>query len=199
MRARCDPRGITEAARILSGGGVVVFPTDTVYGIGCDPFDKAAVGRIYSIKNRDPANPLPVLAYSAEAAREIARLDGSSAKVADRLWPGPLTIVLGVRDRRLRDTLNVGEKVAVRVPGHRCTLDLLRRCRYLVGTSANVSGAGSATDPAECERSVDGYDLLLDGGVLAGGGESTIIEFAGGELRIHREGAVTREEVLAAL
>ena len=195
----CGPDGAEMASRVLSRGGIVIFPTDTVYGIGCDPFDKTAVSRIYSVKGRDPAKPLPVLAHSADAASELAHFDARTKRIAGRMWPGQLTIVLPLREKRLEETLGIRDKIAVRVPDHGCAQQMLSRCRYVVGTSANVSGGGPATDPLECKESMTGYDLLLDGGKISGRGESTIIEFAGDKLEIHREGAIKKEEVLAAL
>ena len=199
MKARCDPDGIRRANKILADGGVIVFPTDTVYGIGCSPFNENAVKRVYSLKNRDPAKPLPVLVYSKEVAETIAIFDDSSEKIAARMWPGPMTIVLSLREEKLKKTLGISKKIAVRVPDHRCTLELLSKCRYVVGTSANVSGAKSIIDPRECQRHMGGYDLLLDGGKISGDGESTVIEFVGGKLKIHREGSIRREEILKVL
>lgn len=199
MRLNCDSEGVKEASRILSEGGVVVFPTDTVYGVGCNPFDKNAVKRIYKIKNREPSKPLPVLTYSKETAEKIVEFDRDSERIADTMWPGPLTIILKTKEEKIKESLNVEEKVAVRVPNHRCTLELLRLCRYVVGTSANLSGSQSTTDPEECERDIVGYDLLLDGGKIAGRGESTIIEMSGGELKIHREGEIKKGDILGLL
>ena len=199
MRAKCDPDGIKAACKVISGGGVVIFPTDTVYGIGCNPFDKNAVRKIYSIKNRLPGKLLPVLVYSKEAAKEIATFDTDAEKVADKMWPGPLTIILSIRDKKLNEALNAGGKIAVRVPDHSCTLELLRQCKYVVGTSANISGKKPVTDPEECEKNMDGHDLMLDGGRITSRGESTIVEFATRGLKIHREGAIKKEEVLDVL
>lgn len=199
MRVSCDSDGVKEASRILAEGGVVVFPTDTVYGIGCNPFDRNAVKRIYKIKNREPSKPLPVLTFSKEMAKKIVEFDKDSERIADTMWPGSLTIILKTKEKKLKESLNVEEKVAVRVPNHRCTLELLQYCKYVVGTSANVSGAQSTADPEECERSMDGYDLLLDGGRIASRGESTIIEMAEGELKIHREGKIKKEDILGLL
>lgn len=199
MRVNCDSDGVKEASKILSDGGVVVFPTDTVYGIGCNPFDKNAVKKIYKIKNREPSKPLPVLTYSKDTAKKIVVFDKDSERIADAMWPGSLTIILKTKEKKLRESLNVKEKIAVRVPDHRCTLELLKHCKYVVGTSANMSGAQSTADPEECERSVDGYDLLLDGGKIASRGESTIIEMVGEELKIHRDGEIKKEDILGLL
>ena len=91
------------------------------------------------------------------------------------------------------------EKVAVRVPNHKCTLELLKHCKYIVGTSANVSGTKSTTDPKECERSMKGYDLLLDSGRISSKGESTIIELVEGQLVVHRKGEIKKEDILGVL
>ena len=196
MMKSCDIDGIRDADRVLSAGGIVIFPTDTVYGMGCDPFNRDAVSKIYKIKNREYSKPLPVLTYSKETAKKIAYFDSYSERIANSMWPGPLTIILKIRDERLKETLNVTDKVAVRVPNHRCTLELLKLCKYIVGTSANVSGAGSAIDPRECEG-IAGYDFMLDGGMITNGKESTIVEMVGKDLKIHRHGAIKEEEVLS--
>lgn len=196
MRTNCDLDGIKKAVEILSNGGIVVFPTDTVYGIGCNPFDKKAVNKIYKIKNRDYAKPLPILTYSKKTAKDIAIFDKYSEKIADIMWPGSLTIILKIKDKKLKETLNVKEKIAVRVPNHTCTLKLLKRCKHIVGTSANISGVKSTTNPNECN--ID-CDLLLDDGIITSEGESTIIELIDDKLKIHRKGKIKREELLKIL
>ena len=199
MRVKCGPGGIAKANETLARGGIVIFPTDTVYGIGCNPFDGEAVKKIYKIKGRKPAKPLPVLTFSTSTAKKIAVLDGDSEKIAAKFWPGPLTIILKIKDAKLADALCLKEKIALRVPDHRCTLELLRQCSYLVGTSANVSGDMSATDPKACEKSMSGYDLLLDGGMTAGRCESTVMELVGRDVVVHREGEIKKEEILGIL
>ena len=198
MRVRCDPDGVKKANKILSMGGVVIFPTDTVYGIGCNPFDGDAVKKIYKIKNRDYSKPLPVLTHSKHDAKNIADFDESLERLADRMWPGPLTIILKVKEKRLKETLNIEERIAIRVPNHKCTLELLRQSRYIVGTSANISGTRSITDPTECEK-MNGYDLLLDGGRIASTGESTVIELVNGQIKVHRSGQIKEEELVSML
>ena len=188
--------GIRDAGKVLSAGGIVIFPTDTVYGIGCDPFNRNAVRKIYKIKNREHSKPLPVLTYSKDTAKKIAYFDSYSERIANSMWPGPLTMILKLRDKRLEETLNVTGKIAVRVPNNRCILELLKLCKYIVGTSANVSGMGSTTDPSECEG-MAGYDFMLDGGRITSGRESTVVEMIGKDLKIHRHGAIREEEVLS--
>lgn len=195
MRVRCDAEGIGAAAAAVRSGGVVVFPTDTVYGIGCDPYDAAAVGRIYAIKSRDRSKPLPVLVKSAREASAIASL-GAAAGIAERFWPGALTIIAELADAALAVPLGLEGGVAVRVPGCGCTLGLLERCGPLVGTSANVSGEPPFSDPAMFPAGLE-CDVFVDGGVT-GGTESTIIDARGGAIRVVREGAVPAGEIPGA-
>lgn len=199
INVKCNPDGMMKAFKIFSKGGIIIFPTDTVYGIGCDPFDKNAVRRIYSIKKRIPAKPLPVLTYSKETAKDIACFDVNSEKIVDAMWPGPLTIILNISNEKLKSSLNINDKIALRVPEHECTLNLLKHCKYIVGTSANMSGMHATADPDECKKSMKGYDLLLDGGIIHNGIESTIVEMINDELKIHREGRIKREDILSIL
>ncbi len=199
VRVKCDFDGIRKATKILSEGGIVIFPTDTVYGIGCDPFDKNAVDKIYRIKNRERTKPLPILVHSKNVAAKIAEFDSTTEKIVDRMWPGPLTILLKIRDQRLKETLGTSKKIAVRSPNHKCVLDLLSHCRYMIGTSANISGTGSTTNPDECEKDMSDYNLLLDGGTISGGMESTIVETVGEKIMIHRAGKIKKEEILDIL
>lgn len=199
MKVKCNQVGIKKASEIIIDGGIIIFPTDTVYGIGCDPYNKKAIQKIYKIKSRERIKSLPVLAFSKEIVTKIAEFDKDSENIADKLWPGPLTIILKLTDEKLKESLNVADKIAVRVPNHQCTLKLLEKCNFIVGTSANISGSQSFRNPEECYQNIHGYDLFLDGGIITSGGESTIIEFIDGKLKIHREGVLTQKEILKLL
>ena len=102
MKVKCDNKGIEKASKIIRDGGIVVFPTDTVYGIGCDPYKKKSVDRIYQIKGRVKTKPFPVLAYSFDEASKIVEFDKDSKKIAKKFWPGPLTLILKLKDQRYR-------------------------------------------------------------------------------------------------
>ncbi|MFB5620094.1 MAG: L-threonylcarbamoyladenylate synthase, partial [Nitrosopumilus sp.] len=162
MKVNCDKEGIRTASQIINKGGIVVFPTDTVYGIGCDPYNKTSVEKIYKIKSRDITKSLPVLTYSKETAKKIAQFNTITEKIADKFWPGPLTIILKVTDQKIKESLNLKDKIAIRVPNQKCTLELLQKCNFLVGTSANVSGNSSHTNPKDCLESLEGYDVFVD-------------------------------------
>lgn len=193
MIVSCDERGIKVAYESIKKGGVIVFPTDTVYGIGCNPYYKDSVNKIFKIKGRDKTKQLPVLAYSKKEIQEIAFLDEKSEKFADKFWPGPLTLILKVKDKKIQESMGLQEKIAVRVPNHPCLLALLKECKLLVGTSANFSGQPSYNDSKAIIGTFSGYDILLDGGKIVDHGESTIIQFEGNELKIVREGKIKSE------
>lgn len=199
MKVKCNKEGIEKASKIIKSGGIVVFPTDTVYGIGCDPYNKEAIKKIYKIKSRESSKSLPILAFSKGVATKIAEFDKNAEKIAEKIWPGPLTLILKLTDEKLKASLNIDNKIAIRVPKHQCTLELLEKCNFLVGTSANISGMGPFRNPEECYQNIQDFDLFLDGGTVTSGGESTIIEFEEGKLKIHREGVLTRTEIMKML
>ncbi len=199
MKVNCDREGIAKASDIAKKVGVGVFPTDARYGIGCDPFNKNAIERIYKIKSREKTKQLPVLVFSKEIASKIVEFDKESYLLAEKFLPGPLTLILKLKDESLKKSLNLEEKISIRVPSNKSTLKLLEKCNFLLGTSANVSGEESFTDPSKCYQSITGYDLFLDGGRIFGGTKSTIVEVSDGILKIHREGVLTLEEMSRVL
>ena len=196
MKVNCDKEGIEKASQIINQGGIAVFPTDTVYGIGCNPYNKDSVRKIYEIKSRDISKPFPVLVYSKEIAERIAFFDEFTKKIVKKFWPGTLTIILKLTDENLKRSLNVTDKIAIRVPNHKCTLELLKKCNFLVGTSANISGHSSFTNPDECFNNIRKYDVFVDGGIITSKAESTIIEIENEEIKIIREGSLSYEEIL---
>ena len=195
MRISCNNVGVQKAAQIINKGGIVIFPTDTVYGIGCDPYNQKAVFSLYKIKKREKTKPLPVIGYSKKELEKIAEFNDKAEKIAEMFWPGPITLILKVKDENIKKSLGLGKKIAVRVPNNQCVLSLLKECKLLVATSANISGTTSLTDPNDCKRDLNGYDLLIDGGILSDNGESTIVEIDENKLRVLRSGSVSEEEL----
>ena len=195
MKVNCDNEGIKKVVEIFKNGGVIVFPTDTVYGIGCDPYNENAVKKIYEIKSRDKIKSLPVLAYSIDIVKQIVMIDKLTEKIVEKYWPGPLTLILKLKDQKLKKSLNLEEKIAIRIPNSECTLKLLKECNLLVGTSANVSGDSSFTDPQKCIENLKNYDAFVDGGTITSKGESTIIEIENEKIHVIREGALKKEDI----
>ena len=195
MRISCNNVGIQKAAQIINKGGIVIFPTDTVYGIGCDPYNQKGVLSLYKIKKREKTKPFPVIGYSKKELEKIAEFNDKAEKIAQMFWPGPITLILAVKDENIKKSLGLGKKIAVRVPNNQCVLSLLKECKLLVATSANISGTTSLTDPNDCKRDLNGYDLLIDGGILSDNGESTIVEIDRNKVRIVRGGSISEEEL----
>lgn len=196
LKVSCNKEGIEKASEIINEGGIVIFPTDTVYGIGCNPYNKESVEKIYKIKSRDIMKSVPVLTYSIETAEKIVEFDQFTKKIVEKFWPGPLTVILKVTDKKIKESLNLGNKIAIRVPNHKCTLELLKKCNFLVGTSANISGDSPYTDPNECLKKLETYDVFVDGGIITSKGESTIIEIENEQIKIIREGSLTEDGIL---
>lgn len=199
LRVTCNPDGINQVIKIIKNGGIAVFPTDTVYGVGGDPFNKNAVDAIYKIKNRDRTKPLPILGYSMEEISKIAEFDYLSKKIVDIFWPGPITLILKLKNEKLKDSMGLKDKVAVRVPNNECLLSVLKECKLVVGTSANISGKKALTFPDDSTMDFVGFDIILDCGKIAESGESTIIEIEDAKIKIQREGKIPYEEISKVL
>ena len=192
----CSQEAVADCALLIKRGGVVIYPTDTIYGIGCDPYNDLSVRRIFTIKGRDEKKPLPILTSSIDEAERLVSLGRPGRMLAERYWPGALTIVAPMIDYRISPRVMAGSSsLAVRVPANNCVLLLLRHCIYLVGTSANLSGERTMKSAQEVLNSgLEGYDALLDGGTVDKGVESTIVS-VDGKPKILREGAIKSREI----
>ena len=193
MRARLlamNSDSIGLAAKAVRRGLLVVYPTDTVYGLGCDPLNHAAVRRLFEAKGRE-SKPVPVLCASAEKAEELVKLSDRAAELAREYWPGALTIVATLRRPIAPQLTQGGEYLGVRVPAHSGCLELLAACGgWLTGTSANRSGKPSARSAGEALDELGGsVEYVLDGGRLSGQ-ESTVAKVVGDEVTILRTGPI---------
>jgi len=195
LRISCNNVGIQKAVQIINKGGIVIFPTDTVYGIGCDPYNQNGVLSLYKIKKREKTKPFPVIGYSKKELEKIAEFNSLEEKIAEKFWPGPITLILKIKDKEIQKSLDLEGKIAVRVPNNQCVLALLKECKLLVGTSANISGTAPFNDPKECDKNLSGYDLLIDGGIISSQGESTIVEIENNDVKILRKGSVSEEMI----
>lgn len=190
---------IETAVKILKRGGVVAFPTDTVYGLGAHFSINGAVERIFEIKGRQKNLPLPLLVAEMSQVYEVAReVPDIALLLARRFWPGGLTIVLH-KSNIVSDLIaGGGDTVAVRMPAHPVPIALIKGVNApVVGTSANLSGANSALSADEVQLQLGNkVDYIIRAGHLTGGVESTIIDVTGKRPKILRRGAVPEEEVL---
>jgi L-threonylcarbamoyladenylate synthase len=193
-----DPAVIERAAAVLRAGGLVAFPTETVYGLGADAFSEAAVRRIFEAKGRPAFNPIIVHVPDAEAARGVtAGWPEAAAAAAAAFWPGPLTLVLP-KHSSIPGVVTAGlETVAVRVPSHPVALALLRAAGLPVAApSANLFTRISPTTAEHVARGLGGRaDLILDGGATPYGIESTVLDLTGDMPRVLRPGVIDAEEL----
>lgn len=190
--------GAEAAARYLANGGLVAFPTETVYGLGADATNARAVARLYEAKGRPSFNPLISHVPDLQAAGQIARFDDTSRRLADAFWPGPLTLVLPrTPDCPVSDLATAGlETIAVRVPAHPVAQDILRAFgKPVVAPSANISGHVSPTTAAHVLGDLEGrIDLIVDGGSVSVGVESTIVGCFETPMLL-RPGGLPREDI----
>jgi L-threonylcarbamoyladenylate synthase len=192
-------RALAPAAAALERGGVVAYPTDTLYGLAVDPRDRGAVARLFSIKARHVGHAVPLIAADAAQIAAVGVMTDMAHQLAKAFWPGPLTIVIRAVPAMERAAID-GETqtVAVRVPAH----PIARTLAHLVGhpitaTSANLSGQPAAVDADQVRAAFgDRLDALVDGGAARGGPPSTIVDVTGAAPRLVRPGAIDWERVL---
>jgi len=180
---RADTASVAEAARILTAGGLVAFPTETVYGLGADASNGRAVARLYEAKGRPAFNPLIAHVLDLQAARALARFDADAERLAAAFWPGPLTLVLPRSGQcPVAELATAGlDTIAVRVPNHKVAREILGAFgKPVVAPSANISGHVSPTNAAHVLADLGGrIDLIVDGGPTPVGIESTIVACVG--------------------
>ncbi len=197
-----DPGAFREASRILQAGGLVAFPTETVYGLGGDALSPEAAAKIYAAKGRPSDNPLIVHIAEPGDINRIAREIPSAAQtLLHAFWPGPLTMILPKKDV-VPDTTTGGlDTVAIRMPAHPTALRLIRESGILIAApSANLSGRPSPTDASHVQEDLSGrIDMILDDGPVGIGIESTIIDLTGSKPAILRPGFITREMLEAMI
>lgn len=202
MKTRIISEKLEEAAALLREGGLVAVPTETVYGLAGNGLDAAAVERIYEVKGRPAVKPLSLMVPGPEAMEKYAAQVPPAAKfLAERFWPGPLTIVLKARDHIPPIVLAGGHTVGLRCPQHPMTLELLNLSGLpFAAPSANPSGAESPKTAEQVRAYFDGkIEAIVDGGPCDLGLESTIIDMSGEPYRILRQGALPASEIRSAL
>lgn len=189
---------ITLAAQILQQGGLVAFPTETVYGLGADGLNGQAVKEIFQAKGRPSDNPLILHVASLEEVEKLVSFLPKEAEVlAAKFWPGPLTLVLPKRGNIPREVTAGLDTVAIRVPSHPVALELIRQSGLAIAApSANLSGKPSPTTAQHVQKDLWGkVDIILDGGNTGVGLESTVIDLTGGYPMLLRPGGITLEEL----
>lgn len=192
---------IDECAGVLRRGGTAVIPTDTVYGLAAGLEHRAAILKLYELKRRPVALPIPVLVSSVAGARSLAGVFPVLAeRLSSRFWPGALTIVVEASAAVPPEVLSGGNTVGLRMPDHDLALALIEACGgALAVTSANRSGEPETRDPCEAARALrDQVDIVLDGGLTPGGTASTVVDVTQGVPRILRHGAILDSMIYCA-
>ena len=191
-----DPQAIARALVVLRKGGLVAFPTDTVYGIGALAFNNSAVRSIYTAKDRPVEKAIPVLfADPADLAKVTLEVSDAAARLAAHFWPGPLTLVV-VKHPDLPESVSTTATVGVRVPDHPVARALLRATGPMAVTSANLSGQPSPSTVKEVFAQLGGrIALIIDGGRTPGGVPSTVVDCVEAEPRVLREGPISKDEI----
>jgi L-threonylcarbamoyladenylate synthase len=195
---------IERAAHIMRRGGTVIFPTDTLYGLGCNALDATAVGKIFDIKHRSYVKALPMLVRDLSWARELAYITPEQEELIEKFWPGKVTFILPRRPIVPAVMCGGGQTVGVRAPDHPFVQTLLRHLGYpIAGTSANISGSEPTHDAkaiaAAFAATAPQPDLVLDVGLLPDSLPSTVVDLSGRVPRILRQGAVRADKILALL
>ena len=197
-----DAEAIRQGAEIIRQGGIVAFPTETVYGLGADAYNPLAVARIFEVKRRPYFDPLIVhIAYPAHLKKLVKTIPSSAKKLTEKLWPGPLTVVL-LKEENIPDIVTAGlPSIAVRMPDQPMALSLIKESKCpIAAPSANPFGYLSPTTAEHVREQLgDQVDLILDGGPCPVGVESTIVSFSENKPRLLRPGGVSLEEIEAMI
>jgi L-threonylcarbamoyladenylate synthase len=196
-----DPARIERAAACIASGGVVAYPTDTLYGLAVDPWNSEAVERLFAMKVRNENQPIPLIAADAEAAERAGRFTVAGRRLATGFWPGPLTVIVPAAAGLPPEIHRGSRAVGIRVPAHPVARALARAAGGVItATSANLSGQSATREPDEVALlGTSRLDLLLDAGPTAGGLPSTIVDVSGEGPRLVRAGAVPWDRVLEFL
>ncbi len=186
-----DPKILGRIASKVKNGGIIIFPTDTIYGIGCDPLNKEAIERIFAIKTRLRSKGLPILCDNVESVKKIAQVPEIAYQYIERYWPGKLTIIFSSTGLISKEVTGSLDTVAVRIPGNNFTIKLISEVGgLLIGTSANKSNSEVPKNIEEIQEQIsEDIDFIIDAGPVKDIKPSTILDITSSVPKIIRKGA----------
>ncbi len=197
-----DPVSVRRIADVITQGGVIVYPTDTIYGLGVNAFEDEAIGRVFTLKQREQAKPLLVIVHSLEMVKLlVSTIPVVAHRLIERFWPGPLTILFPAMEH-ISNRLAAGTgKIGIRIPDNRFCLELVSVCgKPITSTSANISGGDNPRSVQQIADSISStVDMIVDGGMLKSSVPSTVVDVTTGDVVIVREGVISSEEIEDAL
>ncbi|MCP2519319.1 L-threonylcarbamoyladenylate synthase [SCandidatus Aminicenantes bacterium Aminicenantia_JdfR_composite] len=185
-------------ARNFREGKIIVYPTETFYGLGANPFNREAVIRIYHLKRREFGKPLPIVIHEKSQVEELAYdIPEIFYRITERFWPGPLTIVLKSKEIFPEEMIGEGGTIGMRLPDFEWLRRLIEKTGFpIIATSANISGGREISSPIELTKIFYGeVDLIVDGGNTPGKRPSTVIDLTGSRLKIIREGIISKKQL----
>ena len=197
-----DSSVLEEAVKVIGNGGVILYPTDTIYGLGCDVFNEEAVKRIYAVKKRRGNSPLLVLTHSISSVESlIEEMPADARRLAEMFWPGPVTLVLRAGKYLPRNITSEDGKIGIRIPKHEFCLRLCEHTGVpIVSTSANISGEREICSIKILkELFTDIVDMIIDGGDCLTSVGSTVIDMTGSNPLVLREGVISLQLIESAL
>ena len=195
--AHPEPRKIQRAAQILTNGGIIAYPTDTVYGLGCDIGNKQALDRLYQLKGMPKDHPLAFICPDLSDIAKYAVVENQVYRVLKHFLPGPYCFVLQATREVPKMMLTKQKTVGIRVPNHPVTIAIVRELgRPLISTTASRPGQDPLIDPWEIEQEFTGLDLVIDTGDAGGSVPTTVVDLSQGDVRIVREGAGPVDELV---
>lgn len=193
---------INKVAKVLHNGGIIGYPTETIYGIGCSAYNNNAVQRIYDLKGRDQSKAMILIAADMLQVQELVKtIPVAAEKLIESFWPGPLTLVFEASEKLKQYAIKTSKTIAIRIPACPICLALLKSCDFpVVSTSANISGTAPAITAQEVENVFcDQLDLIIDGGPTPSDAPSTVVDVTKKNIKIIREGAISELEINTAL
>lgn len=197
----CSEQAFSRCRDVIRAGGVIVYPTDTVYGLGADPKNPGAIRKLFTIKRRQADQPILLLIKDANEVRDwAAGITPRAGELMKKFWPGPLTLVFKAKPEVMAELTGSAGTIGLRVPGNALTRQLLAALgTALTGTSANVSSRQSPRTAQEAAEALGWMiDLVLDGGRTEGGTPSTVVDVSADEPKVIREGAIPAREILVS-